>query len=176
MSRAGFTLIELLIVVSLIGVIVGIAVPGFIHARILGRETAAIVSLHAVNSAQKSYSSVCGRDAYAVLLPTLAVPPSGSSTGFLSPDLTGGEAPVKSGYHYTLVAGAEGMPGPADCNGSPTHTTYYASASPVSVGRSGTRAFATNQDGNVWQDTSGVAPTEPFTSGATVSPVPASGR
>ena len=35
----------------------------------------------------------------------------------------------------------------------------------------GTRAFATNQFGGIWQDTTGTPPVEPFTPSATVMPL-----
>jgi prepilin-type N-terminal cleavage/methylation domain-containing protein len=41
----GFTLIELLIVVTIIGIIATIAVPGLMRARMSGQETSAIGSL-----------------------------------------------------------------------------------------------------------------------------------
>jgi prepilin-type N-terminal cleavage/methylation domain-containing protein len=170
MSRAGFTLIELLIVVGIIGIIVGTAVPGFLHARRLSRETAAIVALRALNDAQAGYASACGRDAYADRFTTLGAPPPGSLAGFLSPDLAMSDTPLKSGYQFTLSSGMDGRPGPMDCNGAPTSTTYYASAVPATAD-SGTRAFATSQDQDIWQDISGVAPSEPFGAEETTSKV-----
>jgi prepilin-type N-terminal cleavage/methylation domain-containing protein len=171
MSRKGFTLIELLVVVGILGLIVGIAVPGLIHARNLGRETAAITAMRALNDAQAAYAAACGGDAYAVRFPTLGVSPPGSVTGFLSPDLAMSESPVKSGYQYSLTEGTGGMPGPNDCNGTPTHTTYYASAKPANVELGGMRGFATSHEQDIWQDTSGEVPSEPFTASATVSKV-----
>jgi type IV pilus assembly protein PilA len=169
-EQGGFTLIELIIVVALVGVIVGVAIPGFVRARIRGQETSAIGSLWAVNDAQASYASVCGSGGYAVLFATLGVQPPGSATGFLSSDLTSAENPVKGGYRYSLGPGLDGNMGQRDCNGSETYTTYYASAVPIAIGRG--RGFATNQDREIWQDTTGLAPMEPFSPDENVSLLP----
>ena len=55
----GFTLIELLIVVTLIGVIVAIAVPSLLRARMAGNEASAIGSMRAIIEGQSAYSSSC---------------------------------------------------------------------------------------------------------------------
>jgi prepilin-type N-terminal cleavage/methylation domain-containing protein len=170
-SRSGFTLIELIIVVALIGIIVSVAIPGWLNARVTGNETSAVTALRAINNAEASYASVCGDGAYAVLFPTLGVAPPGSSLGFLSPDLTGSDAPVKSGYRFSLAPGAGASPGRPDCHGVETQTAYYATAVPATPGSSGTRGFATSQERDIWQGAGGVAPSEPFGPSDTVSRV-----
>jgi prepilin-type N-terminal cleavage/methylation domain-containing protein len=158
---AGFTLIELLMVVAVIGILAALAVPFLITAKASGNEASAIGSLRAINTAQSSYSSACGWNHYSASMVDLI------SSGFLSPDL--GFSP-KSGYNFALQPGAGAVAGPLDCAGQATLTGYYASGTPLSA-IYGTRGFATNVQGTIWQDTTGVPPAEPFTPGATVSPI-----
>ena len=167
-SNAGFTLIELLIVVAIIGIIAAIAVPGLLRARISGNEASAIGSMRAVVSAQADYSGL--NRGYATNLTRLAFLCPQQIVPFISPDLnTNGVA--KSGYTFTLANGANGVAAPLDCGGTgvPTSTTFYGTATPQAIGTTGNRAFATNVGSALWQDTTGVAPPEPFTAGGTIT-------
>jgi len=161
-NQKGFTLIELLIVVAIIGIIAAIAVPGLLRARMSGNEASAIGSMRAINTAQQNYSQQC--NGYAPGLVTLK-----TAGNYLSPDLTSGATVSKSGYTVALTPAAttNAVAGqPAAC-GAPT-TNYYASAMPLSTS-TGTRSFATNEAGTIYQDSTGAAIADPPAIGGNVA-------
>jgi len=131
-----------------------------------GNETSALSSLKVVTSSQVAYSASCGNGAYASSFTVLGTAPAGSQA-FISADLGASATPQKSGYNFTLVAGAGSAAGPADCNAAATVTAYYASATPMTFGTTGGRSFATNAGNTIWQAFTAAAPTEPFAAPAT---------
>jgi prepilin-type N-terminal cleavage/methylation domain-containing protein len=156
-TSGGFTLIELLIVVAVIGIVAGISVPGLLRARTSSNEASAIGSLRTINSGQASYSSSCGKGGYATTLPDLYKPPTTGGAGFVSPDLSASPS-IKSGYSIDMAK----APGAIDvaattaaCNapaGAPA-SSYVTAAAPVTPGGSGTRYFASDNRGTIFEHT-----------------------
>lgn len=170
----GFTLTELLIVVAIITIIAAFAIPNLLRSRMTAHEASAIASLKAINAAQMTYAATAGMGGFADGLPTLGQACGGTTQGFLGPDLTAAQTVQKSGYTITVVPATGAGDGPNDCNGTTTKTGYYATAVPVALGQTGSRAFATTAAQAIWENTAGAAPSEAEMSAAptnTVHPI-----
>lgn len=163
-TSKGFTLVELMIAIVVAGVLMTMAAFALVRARAAANESAAIAALSAINGAQIAYNAACGRGFYAASLPILGMPPHEAATGgYIDPELATGAVVERQGYVVRVQTGSGSFNGAAgDCNGNTTISAYYATAAPVALGDTGTRAFATNQVGTIWQTTNGIAPAEPF--------------
>jgi len=158
----GFTLIEMMVAVGIVSIVVALAVPGLLRARMTANEVGAIGSLRVAAAAQKAYASTCGLGGYAVSFTVLGSTGPAGTPAFISDDLGRTPAPVKSGYAYALVPGTASAAGPDDCSGTPTATSYYASAVPTSAGWTGNRSFAVGPGSVIWELGGPIAPAEPL--------------
>jgi prepilin-type N-terminal cleavage/methylation domain-containing protein len=154
----GFTLIELLIVVSIIGIVSALAIPGMLRARMAGNEASAIGTLRTVVSAQATYAQSCAGNGYAQTVEDLAKAGS-SNVGFISPDINSNGL-VKSGYRTSVGSGTGATtvtPAALTCNGAAADAVdrYYAESHPASIGSTGQRSFGANHRGTVFQDATG---------------------
>jgi prepilin-type N-terminal cleavage/methylation domain-containing protein len=158
-ASRGFTLIELLLAVGIICVLAGLALPGLFRARVASNEASAIGSLRAVNSAESTYAASCGRSGFAQSLDDLARPPSGSSQGFISPDLARNGV-VKSGYQINLALDVSAVPvasASRTCNAaaSDSVSSYFVETHPVMPGATGVRSFASSSQGAIYFNPTG---------------------
>ena len=148
---AGFTIIEILIVMALLGVLSSLAVIGTRYARARTAETAAVSALRTINQAQFAYKQSCGNQAYAPTLVSLGVPPPGSESAFLSPDLTQADPLVKSDYVFQM-GGTANSDAVVTCNGVVPLSSYFLTADPVNPGHNGIRSFGSNTDRVIYAD------------------------
>ena len=133
-TRRGFSLIELLIVIAIILVIAGLAIPNFMRSRMKANETAVVSALRSITTANEAYRNTFG-GAYAPSLNAMAPPPAGSPRSASAADLvdpilaTG----ARNGYQFFY------NPVDQDNNGQPDG--YTVNANPIQVGRSGEKYF-----------------------------------
>ena len=150
-NSRGFTLIELLLVVAIIGILMSLAMANYHYARLQAAETSAITSLNAINQAQISYMHSCGNQKFAPSLRALGKPSPGTDTAFLSPDLTGADEILKSGYRIAMKATEVTVPLLA-CTGDTPADAYQVTADPVTPGVTGHLFFGTNRDLIVYEN------------------------
>jgi prepilin-type N-terminal cleavage/methylation domain-containing protein len=156
----GFSLIELLIVVAIILIIAAIAIPNLLRSRIAANQASAVGSLRTLNTAEVTYATTYNTG-YSGTLGDLGPPPSNTNpvataAGLVDEVLSGwtlaqanATTSTKSGYQFTYT------PGAADSSGR--INTYGITATPVSVGTTGTNFYYTDQSGVIRQNSTAVA-------------------
>jgi type II secretory pathway pseudopilin PulG len=150
-SEDGFTLIDLLFTASLICTLCTMALPSLMRARGAAQSASAIGTIRVVNSSQLSFAVTCGSGFYSPNFGTLGIPPPGSPTAFLPPELSTGTSFLKQGYSFsmtgTVLAGA-----PPTCNGRPAGSSapgYAVIADPLdAVGNP--LFYGSNADGTIY--------------------------
>ena len=147
----GFSLIELLIVVAIILIIAAIAIPNLLRSRIAANQASAVGSLRTINSAEINYSTTYGVG-YSSTLGDLGPPASGNpaatNAGLIDSVLSGGLATantsMKSGYKLTYVSGTPDASGRI--------YVYSITATPISVGTTGTNYYYTDETAVIRQN------------------------
>ena len=148
-DKKGFSLIELLIVVTIIMIIAAIAIPNLIRNKIQANETAAVASLRTLNEAVLLYSNTYGGFPHQLsdLGPISGgAAPSSAAADIIDSVLASG---VKSGYKFGYTAAA------SDPSGNVLN--YSVTATPVTPGTTGQRAFYTDQSGTIRASLNGAA-------------------
>ncbi|HEY2498970.1 MAG TPA: prepilin-type N-terminal cleavage/methylation domain-containing protein [Candidatus Angelobacter sp.] len=137
----GFSLIELLIVVAIILIIAGIAIPNLLRSRMSANEAAAVSVLRNVHNSQAVYvveytSSVGYANSLIKLGPGN---PCSKITACLTDQLVGcaAEPCLKSGYLFFMNSTSAAEP----------FGDYTATATPVTWKGSGNNNFCTTEDG-----------------------------
>jgi type IV pilus assembly protein PilA len=148
----GFSLIELLIVVAIILIIAAIAIPNLLRARIAANEASAVSSIHAVNTAEITYTTIYPTVGFSVMLSDLG--PGGScgsptSACIIDALLAGG---IKSGYTFTYVQDNSSVPA----------SGYTIKADPNTRGFTGQRSFYSDQlNATHYNQTAAAGPADP---------------
>lgn len=133
-SKKAFTLVEIMIVVAIIGLLVAIAIPNLLRARLSANEGAAEGSMRTLITALENYRADQNPPGYPANLPVLAgaVPP------YIDAVLAAG---TKQGYNYIYAT-----VGVADANGN-FPDGYSITANPVTAGVTGNNGYFTDQTG-----------------------------
>jgi type IV pilus assembly protein PilA len=148
--QKGFSLIELLVVVAIILIILAIAIPSFLQAKISTNESSAVSSVHAVDTAEIAYSNMFPSIGYSVNLSDLGTggvtpcPAISTASCFIDPSLATG---TKAGYNFTYVQNNSATPA----------TQFTINADPISVGITGNKGFYSDESNIIRYNSTGAA-------------------
>ena len=139
--QSGFSLTELVIVVAVILVILAIAVPRLLHARMRANQASAAASIRALHSAEAVYASNYPSIGYSTKLVNLgrngSTCESVTSTNacLIDDALATG---IKNGYVFDLIG-----------DGFSPDIAYSVTAAPISNGYTGLCSFSSDQSGTI---------------------------
>ncbi len=155
--QSGFSVTELLIVIAVILVVLAIAIPRILHARMNANAASAAASIHAIHSAEATYAISYPQVGYSASLLNLGKNGStcetvSSTNACLIDDMLA--AGIKSGYVFDLTG-----------DGATPDAAYNVTAKPISNGFSGQCSFSSDQTGSIQAQPVAVSSTSIFHSG-----------
>ena len=160
-SSRGFSLIELLIVVAIILIIAAIAIPNLLRSRIVANQASAVGSLRMLNTAEVTYATTYNTG-YSATLGDLGPNAAGqtpvATAAGLVDEVLSGTLPTAGAQATTSSKSGYGFlysPGLTDVSGR--INTYSITATPISVGTTGTNFYYADQSGVIRQNSTAVA-------------------
>lgn len=157
-SARGFTLVELLIVVAIILILAGIAIPNMLRSKMAANQASAVSNLRTITTAAVSYWVTYGNGYPPSLAAMGGVGPGATCDAAVLLDTTITTAPYqKAGYQFKYT-GDQGqitlvVPG---CSNQGYHG-YVATATPVSLGTTGNMSYCSTEPGVLHVDINGSA-------------------